>query len=841
MKGIISKMKLKKIISLILTVITLLSLIPSFSAHAENAPEIKATELSDDQLQKIAEQSTSKLPDDLLQKLSLKDSDIPESMKNTNVRETDAVVRLKAQEGDMSSILYANRDGTYSEFFFTENVKYKKGDEIFDKSNVLTSSLKHGGYTNEQNDINVKLPFMLTKSSGIELSYGNYIVEFIPQNTGKLITTPEKTKEDTVVYNNVFGNGISLEYTVQFSGIKENIIISSDTSIYDFVFTVKTHGLFIKLLDDAAVICDDKDNIVADIGSVVILDSEGKAGEGSFKLHENDPGEEYTYTLSVSESFIKSENTVFPVFVDPTIMYNSGSHLYDSKITKYNDNYTLSYSDTTIELGKNATNLYTRELVNAKSVVTKVNNFSSISNLKSAYFYLFNDPEVTETINLRCYRMTESWGIENTIVVGSVWTGFDSSTVKSSYFNATTSIAYFNILSYFQYWYSNTNNGFMIKLYDESKNCTVVTKENSNSSLKPYVQICFYDLPSSQSTTIKNNSLYKMSTIVGQTAKYLICNRTNNSTYSLAMSTIPTATSTLASSPYFAFRYVSNGYYTISPTNANFRGSSALYTAGTNAEYFLYLNGTGVILSTSSNNNSYWYLINTTGTNYYLINKSNLNYCLGVNSSGSVTYSSGDNKWSLVFVGLDVPLIQQLPDYCGPCSVLQTLVYFNEQNLISDYSNYSGNSIYEKYQKALGNKMGTTSNGTSYIRIVNFYKPQSSTNPNGNTYGINHNYSAYGSNDLTTTTLIKSYVKNSLNNGYPVIIHAKTSHFSYYNGHSYGHFICLVGCDNDKYIVRDCINSNYYFGEFIITGTELLNMLPDTFNGVARHLICYTY
>ena len=118
---------IKRLISFMLCVITLsLVVVPVTSVYAIDKPQLKATMLNDDQMHEIAEQSTSKLPDELLQKLSLNDSDIPESMRNTDVKDTNAVVRLKAQEDDMTSVLYANSDGTYSEFFFSENVKYKK-------------------------------------------------------------------------------------------------------------------------------------------------------------------------------------------------------------------------------------------------------------------------------------------------------------------------------------------------------------------------------------------------------------------------------------------------------------------------------------------------------------------------------------------------------------------------------------------------------------------------------------------------------------------------------------------------------------------------------------------
>ena len=66
------KDNIKRIISFILCIITICSIVPITSIHAIYESQLNIAMLNDDQMHEIAEQSTSKLPDELLQKLSLK-------------------------------------------------------------------------------------------------------------------------------------------------------------------------------------------------------------------------------------------------------------------------------------------------------------------------------------------------------------------------------------------------------------------------------------------------------------------------------------------------------------------------------------------------------------------------------------------------------------------------------------------------------------------------------------------------------------------------------------------------------------------------------------------------
>ena len=494
MKKISKATALKKTVSLLLSFVMILVIIPVTAAHADDGPGLAVTVLDEDQLHDIAAESVGKLPDELLQHLSLRDADIPESMSSTDIRNTEAVARLKAREDGLSSLVYVNRDGTVTEYFFSENVKYEKEGNIYDKSNRLTASEKTGGYTNEENDINVTLPFELSKSSGIALSYKDHLIGFTPVNKDDGKTAAKQSSDDTVVYENAFGEGMSLEYTAQFSGVKENVIIAHDTGVYEYAFVLKTHGLYLKAENGVVLLLDEKGEEIAQIGGVLIYDEKGKPGEGSFKVTELVPGEEYVYTVSVSEAFMKSDDTAFPVTVDPTITFNSSYLYYDSSIEGYLGTYTLNSTRTSVSLGLVDASRFSRMLIKFPSLTTALKKIS-FDNITSVNLMLYrSSPYDFQTFV--CCRMTSNWSTTSGTTTSTVWNGYDSSSGITGYFVNTFNFCSINIKSICEKWIVNnySDYGIMLKLTDEtSHGLTLYTRENASG--KPVVSIS-YTMPS---------------------------------------------------------------------------------------------------------------------------------------------------------------------------------------------------------------------------------------------------------------------------------------------------------------------------------------------------------
>ena len=819
MKKISKATALKKTVSLLLSFVMILVIIPVTAAHADDGPGLAVTVLDEDQLHDIAAESVGKLPDELLQRLSLRDADIPESMSSTDIRNTEAVARLKAREDGLSSLVYVNRDGTVTEYFFSENVKYEKEGNIYDKSNRLTASEKTGGYTNEENDINVTLPFELSKSSGIALSYKDHLIGFTPVNKDDGKTAAKQSSDDTVVYENAFGEGMSLEYTAQFSGVKENVIIAHDTGVYEYAFVLKTHGLYLKAENGVVLLLDEKGEEIAQIGGVLIYDEKGKPGEGSFKVTELVPGEEYVYTISVSEAFMKSDDTAFPVTVDPTITFNSSYLYYDSSIESLlGTYYTLNSTCQSVSLGRTGTSTYSRMLIKFPSLTTALKKIS-FDNITSINLTLYrSNPYDFQTID--CYRMTHSWSSTSGSTTYDVWNGYDSSSGITGYFVNTFNFCSINIKSICEKWIVNnySDYGIMIKLQDESlSGLSLYTKENASG--KPVVSIS-YTMPSNiEDVGLKEKHLYKIKNT--SSFSYIGCNRSNSGTYSVSLSTTePSASSTLENSVYFAlYKDGNSGYFKLTPTNANYRGSKELWN--TTEINYLYYDGSSVGISSSykNSNKSSWYVVMHNDGKYFILNRYYpnvaLNWFLGNPSvsTGEVSFSSVSHKWEFIPVGLDVPLIMQSGNNnCGAAAVLQSLCYLSLDYLVT------GTSYVDKMNTIYPNLLD--GNDVYAYKMIDYINSKYSEVHSSNTPYVFR----YKSNGESTMI---SKIKNCINTGFPAILNiVPLNNLKYYTNYTTddGHYIIIVGYSDNNYIVRDCnrLGSGHpYFGEFIITEEEL--------------------
>ena len=57
---------------------------------------------------------------------------------------------------------------------------------------------------------------------------------------------------------------------------------------------------------------------MADIGDIIVYDSAGKLSLGEISYKKNDEGT-YIVTITADEAFLSSSETVYPVYIDPSI------------------------------------------------------------------------------------------------------------------------------------------------------------------------------------------------------------------------------------------------------------------------------------------------------------------------------------------------------------------------------------------------------------------------------------------------------------------------------------------------------------------------------------------
>ena len=165
--------KKKHLFTVLLLAISLLSTsIPVYAqgngnADNENSTNEESFEEADRNLMKDL------LPGDLdlveLSNKELEDYEIPEVISAKDIKEKEHANRLFAQETDDYSIVYQNKDGSKTMYYFDEPVKYTdENGTVCDKSTKLSESDKDGyAFVSADNNINVYMPEQLDNETGI--------------------------------------------------------------------------------------------------------------------------------------------------------------------------------------------------------------------------------------------------------------------------------------------------------------------------------------------------------------------------------------------------------------------------------------------------------------------------------------------------------------------------------------------------------------------------------------------------------------------------------------------------------------------------------------------------
>ena len=198
-------MKKKKVFSKILAIVLVLSLMlsafPNLSVFAqESSSKEKLTEKGE-LWQPESNSNALNFEGDLsieeLQSAKLNDEDTPEIVGQDNVEEKGHVKRLREQEPNDNTIVFQNRDGTKTAYFFSNPVKYTdKNGNVNDKrtkldiQNIPAKYSEKYGYVNQQNDIKAYFPKHMTTNQGMLLESEDISVELIPDHIHMLVSIP---------------------------------------------------------------------------------------------------------------------------------------------------------------------------------------------------------------------------------------------------------------------------------------------------------------------------------------------------------------------------------------------------------------------------------------------------------------------------------------------------------------------------------------------------------------------------------------------------------------------------------------------------------------------------
>ena len=145
----------------------------------------------------------------------------------------------------------------------------------------------------------------------------------------------------------------SYEYSLTYSGFKEDIVVSEYTGQTTYTFTLKTGGLVLAEDEGGFYLLDAKGTEKGRLGRIIVFTADMQNNTfGSMSAKTLTEGEEYLLTIHLDAEYLRDERTKYPITIDPTIelTYESNSAgIHDIVI---NDKDELSGTDGEISAGK---------------------------------------------------------------------------------------------------------------------------------------------------------------------------------------------------------------------------------------------------------------------------------------------------------------------------------------------------------------------------------------------------------------------------------------------------------------------------------------------------------
>lgn len=457
------------------------------------------------------------------QEAALSDENIPEAVERELVEEKRHIARLYDKETELDTVVFANQDGTETAYIFDEAVKFVNNEGIItDKTNKLYSTKeKDCAYINFDNDIQTSFPSRLNADSGVNLSYSGYSIVMYPDN-GSDSSAAKKIENDNeyVYYDKAFGQGTALRYKTTFSGFKEDIILCENVgNLFDFFVEC---GALVPSVENNAVVFTDSDTntTVAVFDPVFVYDSRMDETDGSLHwtwdnaITLSQAGEgTYRITVAVDWEFLNNPDTVYPVYIDPSVTVTAagsgtGKTIVDTPIyngsgaknitSGANPTAVLGYVGTLNGVQYGSGRLLMKfpglmsksfmqspnYIINSADLYMKDISGGSASAIIAAYIY--NGPAWTES-------STYSDAIWNAVYKkDGILQPMSRCTFSSP--NATT--GKFNILDAVRLWQSNPSaygeKGIMLRAwtseYDVSYSKSLCTSEGST---KPYLSVTY--------------------------------------------------------------------------------------------------------------------------------------------------------------------------------------------------------------------------------------------------------------------------------------------------------------------------------------------------------------
>jgi hypothetical protein len=320
-----------------------------------------------------------------------------------------------------------------------------------------------------------------------------------------------RKSRSTIEYKSVFQN-VDIKYTVAPKYIKEDIILTDNSSPMSYSFNIRTPGLKARQNSDNTIDFFNSENPGHDIFSIsapTMYDSSKEhVSSSNIEMILTDSSDGYILELIPDSKWINAPDRVFPIYIDPTTTVSSTQN-------------SSSIADTYVHSGDQAGNHYLLTYLrfgNSSDGLDRTYikiNLPSISGgtVYDATMYLSTTSGSSTFNNIDVYRVDSSWS--SSTITWSLAQTYSQTLVKSNipisyYSNSPSSYRYScNITDTVQEYYngSRVNNGLMIRYTNESiaDYNAIYSSDCGTSNVMPVMRISYVY---GETTGIVNGGIY---------------------------------------------------------------------------------------------------------------------------------------------------------------------------------------------------------------------------------------------------------------------------------------------------------------------------------------------
>ena len=224
-------------------------------------------------------------------------------------------------ENELYTKIKDNGNGTKELTVYGVPVKYTDASGKIRETSLDIEKKKDGSYGVKEHPVNVVFPTVL--GDGIRLTWENLDITVLPEGGSEVLARAEfKPLKDSGKIIYPADAKTSYEYSLTYTGFKEDIVVNEYTGRDVYRFIIKTGGKTVLPDGDSAVITDRSGRVLARLGDVVIRTADGREEYGKAVVRELKKNREYEVEIKIDPAFLSDPGTVYPLIIDPSVEVN---------------------------------------------------------------------------------------------------------------------------------------------------------------------------------------------------------------------------------------------------------------------------------------------------------------------------------------------------------------------------------------------------------------------------------------------------------------------------------------------------------------------------------------